>query len=264
LYRSSEALRVLLSEYSRLLSAPDVLSGTLIANPMSFDESVESCYKQQVPADYVDDRICQVSNLPEFTTEEALLSGFKQKTRNLVRKSLQQGFALRIADDDAAWDFLHAVHQENMAAIGGRAKPKSHFDALRRHIPKEWRKLFIAEKNGAPVAALLNLYYKKTVEYISPVIKQEHRAAQPLSFLIWHAMADAARNGYRRWVWGGTWKTQSSLHHFKAGWGAKDHPYCYLVRARAESRDRIKQDRDKILGAFAYYYVIPFQALEGA
>ena len=86
-----------------------------------------------------------------------------------------------------------------MAGIGGTAKPWAHFEAIRDAIPASARRLYIARLNGQPVAALLLLYFNRTVEYITPVIKHEYRSAQPLSFLIWHAMQDAIAEGFRWW-----------------------------------------------------------------
>lgn len=54
----------------------------------------------------------------------------------------------------------------------------------------------IASLDGRPVAALLLLYFNRTVEYFAPVIEHEYRSRQPLSFLIWQGMLDAVHRGY--------------------------------------------------------------------
>jgi len=242
---------------------PEVLSTTLVLSP--HDEDQRPAYERRLHCATTDHRIGQWTPLPppgpELLTRLERL--FRQKTRNLVRKALKQGFHEALTDEEWAWRFLHKVHDENMQAIGAKPKPWEHFASLRRHIPPPWRRLSVALFGGQPVAALLLLQFRHTIEYITPVVCKEYRASQPLSFLIFHAMQDAVGRGFRQWNWGGTWRTQHTLYRFKAGFGAIDRPYSYLVVASEESRRRLRAVRRQIGDAFPYYYVYPFAELDG-
>lgn len=253
--------KVLLEKYRSVILDSDVLSATLIVTPFENDKLNE--YLRVLGAPYTDKRIGQISDLPEDGEglEDRLMITFRQKTRNLVRKSLKQGFELSVSDDDWAWQFLYDIHKENISSIGGKAKPLSHFFALRKHIPNNERKLLVATLGDAPIAALLLLYFNRTVEYITPVIKHDYRSAQPLSFLIWHGMLSAIEEGYRWWNWGGTWISQGSLHHFKAGWGAIDTLYSYLINSNEEALAKIRANTKGVMDAFPYYYIFPFNRL---
>lgn len=250
--------RLLLERYRESVSEPGMLSATLILSP--FENAWVGDYEENLKPCCTEQRIGQITHLPDNgqDVEKRLLELFLQKTRNLVRKSLKQGFELVIADEELGWRFLYETHKENMEAIGGRAKPWEHFMALRKHIPENWRKLLIATWKGQPVAALMLLYFNLTVEYITPVIKHDFRPLQPLSFLIWHGMLRAIADGYRYWNWGGTWVTQESLHHFKAGWGSQDYPYSYLINASDRSVHKIKSNLADLQGVLPYYYLFPF------
>lgn len=247
-------------EYVR--GVQDLLSATTILSPLHPDHLEK--YKAIFPDCVLDNRICQISQLPNSCgrIDEALLSTMTQKTRNLVRKSLKQAFSVRESDNDADWEFLVNVHHENMAIIGGKPKPVEHFQYIRELLPKNHYKLYIAMLDDVPVAALLNFYYGKTVEYITPVIRHEYRTLQPLSFLIYHGMLDAARTGHLFWNWGGTWRTQQSLYHFKAGWGAIDKSYTYVTYMKDESVTLLKNDTQRIVAAYQWFYLFPFQLLE--
>jgi hypothetical protein len=245
----------MIHEYSDLLTATVVLS--------PFEEMHLDSYAAILVNGAADSRVGQMSSLPAdgADLDENLIKLFRQKTRNLVRKSLKQKFSLVSSDEEWAWNFLCVTHHENMTAVGGVPKPKGHFDALRRHIPAEWRDLLVATIDGKPVAALLMILFNKTVEYITPVIEKDYRSLQPLSFLIWHGMMRAAKNGFRWWNWGGTWHTQKSLHHFKAGWGAVDMPYSYLICASESGRKRLAEHRSALRELFPYYYTYPYHLL---
>ncbi|MBK7674985.1 MAG: GNAT family N-acetyltransferase [Candidatus Accumulibacter sp.] len=251
----------LLEAYRKALDSPSILSATMINSP--FEVAYQDTYLSRLAPRIVDHRIGQITELPKHGPDDAknLEGVFAQKTRNLVRKALRQGFVVARSSDDKAWNFLYDVHRENLDAIGGRPKPKEHFSALRRCIPEDWQQLSIAYLDGKPVAALLLLYFNNTVEYFTPVICSEYRSLQPLSFLIWNAMLDAIQRGFRWWNWGGTWEIQRSLHHFKAGWGAKDFPYAYFVNISDSNLRRLRDDRDLIIGSFPYFYIYPFDRL---
>ena len=250
--------QTLLAAYAEALLAPDVLTATLILTP--FENDRLPTYLARLKPPFTDHRIGQMTCLPSPGTalEQQLLLHFRRKTRNVVRKALQQGFALHITDADWAWRFLYETHVENLQALGGQAKPWSHFIALRTHIPAHWRRVFVATLADQPVAALLLLYFNQTVEYITPVIRHAYRSQQPLSFLIWHAMLWASREGYRWWNWGGTWLAQPSLYHFKAGWGAIDLPYTYLINVSEQVVSRVQAHLSALQAAFPYYYIFPY------
>jgi len=256
-----EVSQALLNRYDRIVNAPDLAFATLILSPR--DNQNSEIYLASISPDVMDGRIGQITDLPEdgADIEVRLENVFSQTTRNQARKARKQGFDLVMADDDSAWRFLYETHVENMSAIGGQAKPWEHFVAMRKTIPFEWRRLMLAKHNGTPVAAMLLFCFNRTVEYITPVIKHEYRSMQPLSFLIWHGMINAVRSGFRWWNWGGTWVTQKSLHHFKAGWGAKDQPYTYLIHAKPHAIEVLKQDRQIFEKAFPYFFTYPYHLL---
>jgi hypothetical protein len=257
-----EARAELLASYLNLVGEENVISATLILSPHEQD-SVEE-YRKVIRPVAEDLRHGQISHLPTESAqyEDQLYALMHQKTRNLVRKSLKQRFEYVIDDSDEAWEFLHATHVENMSAIGGSPKPKTHFEALRTEIPKERRKLTVAMLGKERVAALLLLMFNQTVEYVTPVIKVEHRSAQPLSFLIWQGMLDACHNGYRYWNWGGTWTSQMSLYRFKSRWGAVDYPYSYLISARERGIKKLSANKSALSELFPYYYAFPYGRLK--
>jgi hypothetical protein len=253
----SEARDALLRAVLPRWTADDVAFGTVILSHAETEHA--SQYHALLRPDTTDTRTGQVTVLPadgvdlEARLEKVLL----QKTRNLARKSLRQGFVLHDGDDATGWNYLVDTHHENLAALGGKAKPRAHFEALRLALPREWRRLLVATLEGTPVAALLLIRWGRTVEYLTPVISHAYRSRQPMSFLIWNGMVEAIRDGFTWWNWGGTWPSQESLFHFKAGWGAQSWPYQYLSRGRADALAAFRADAPAVMAAWPYYYVFP-------
>jgi len=252
--------RALLSEFVATADGEDLLSASMILLP---EEEVHiNTYEDILQPIQKDIRIGQITELTSFEeAEDGLKSMLRQKTRNLVRKSLKQGFAEIVTDENWAWEFLAQTHAENMAAIGGKSKPASHFRAMRETLPHHMRRLSVCLCGSTPTAALLLLVCGSTCEYITPVVVKEFRPRQPLTFLIWMAMIEAIRLGYRRWNWGGTWIGQETLHHFKAGFGARDFPYSYLIRAPEEGVAKLRQVKSQLGTLFPNFYAYPYSKL---
>ncbi|MBY0421764.1 MAG: GNAT family N-acetyltransferase [Parvularculaceae bacterium] len=252
----------LLNAFCAEIDAPDVVSSVMILSHA--EEEAAGTYRNALAPTALDHRIGQVTKLPEADDDATLLALYAQKTRNLVRKALKQGFSEEVRDDDAAWDALHHLHAENMAAIGGKAKPRAHLEALRATIPLAMRRLSLATEGGAVAAAMLVLYGGRTAEYVTPAVRSDMRPRQPLSFLVHLGLQDAIRRGMTDWNWGGTWVGQTALHHFKAGFGAEDRPYSYLVKASPSGLAAMKSRRAELGALFPYFYTYPYAALDSA
>lgn len=218
----------------------------------------KKCYEKILGTTLFEPRVAQIVRLPEGQgdIDDSVFKVMRSKTRNLVRKSLNQKFRLEHGGSDADWKFLMETHEENMRCIQGMPKSLESFKALREILGDRCR-LSLAFDGDIPVAAMLNLEYGPWVEYFLPVIKQEYRSRQPLSFLIYKSMCEAVSVGRRYWNFGGTRRGQDSLHHFKAGWGAQDYEYGYVLHATAQGMELFKKDMPSMMNVFSGYYLFP-------
>jgi hypothetical protein len=247
------ARAALVVAYREIVQAPGTAASTLIENPLAPGCADGLAY------DLIDERLGQLTPLPSAGDEEAgLMQSFHYKTRNMVRKAEKLGVQVEVDND--AMTFLVAVHEENMREIGGLAKPRGFFDALPRHFsPGQDYRLYVARLVGEPVAAVLVLFYNRTAEYYTPVVRREYRDSQALSAAIFRAMCDAAAEGYAWWNWGGTWLSQDGVYRFKSRWGTRDLPYRYFTSVHNPAI--LKVGRAELLAAYPSFFTVPFSAL---
>ena len=144
-----------------------------------------------------------------------------------------------------------------MLAIGGIPKTHAQVNKLVAMLGHACR-IHIARYNNENVAAMLCLHHKPGIEYMLPVIKQEFRPLQPLSFLIHTALIEACKDSYKYWNFGGTWATQHSLYHFKKGWGATDCPYTYCIM-RGDALEKLEKED---FARFSNYFIYPYDKLK--
>ncbi len=253
----SELARLALVEwYNALALAPETASATLIANP--FDEGS----LRDTVHTHTDYRVGQFTPLGGGSLRgEELFARFHHKTRNMIRKAEKCGVTVAVEND--ALDFLREVHEENLAALGGLAKPRAFFDAIPRcfAMERDYR-VYVARHNGVSVAALLVFQYGSTVEYYAPVIREPYRVLQPMSLLVFTAMTEAARAGLIWWNWGGTWPSQSGVYRFKKRWATEDRRYVYHVQLNRP--EILREQPDTVSAAYPFFYVLPFSLLQRA
>ena len=106
----------------------------------------------------------------------------------MIRKS--EKFNINIQADLSKVNEFYDLHKIDMLNKKGIPKPL-HFPNLIKIIPKDNIKLLVAYIDGK-FAGLLLLYYNKTVEYFTPVVKVEYKNTQVLSKIIFEAMIEAS------------------------------------------------------------------------
>ena len=246
----------LLAAFDRMADEEGCVSRTIITSPL--DAGVQR-YERR-PSTFRDRRTCQITPLPAAGEglDHRLLAAFEDPRPRNIRKAIKSGVTVSERWDEDALRFVARVHAGNIQALGGLIKPLDVFLAAPACFDRSQYRVFIAEREGREVAALLAFFYNGTVEYFTPAVLHDERPHQPLSLIVFEAMQRAVEAGCRRWNWGGTWASQTSLYDFKKRWGAVDHPYDYFTTVADSVLDRT---RDEILGAHPWFYVCPFDQL---
>lgn len=251
-----EAKLATLSAYVEFCESVGACASTVITNPLLDDIDF---YQKNLPHDLLDERIGQFTYFPEDQDGMTLLSQFEDPRPRNIRKAQRLGVQCTVSQSQDALGFLHATHEQNILSIGGLPKKLAFFQGVFQTFPREAWKVYIAEHNGERVAALLLLYFNRTVEYFTPCVVQKYRSLQALPLLIFQAMSEAMSEGYLRWNWGGTWLTQDGVYAFKKKWSTTDLPYKYFTRLYSQSVKAAT--REELLEEYSGFFVLPFSVL---
>ncbi len=247
------AEELLWEEYRDLIEEQDVIASTVIEHPT----------RQKPPppirVDHSDIRIGQVSTL-DFDAEDSdcLKGRLTDTARRNIRKAEKEGIIVQ--KRSVALHELKEIHFDNMEAIGGKPKPDMFFELLPKYFRAgEDYDVYVAERGGEIISALLIFYAGKTVEYFVPVTRLECRRLQPSAAILYRALLDTAKRGFCWWNWGGTWLEQKGVLAFKRKWGAVDYPYHYYTSVNC--KDIYDKSREWLLDAYPYFYTVPFGCL---
>lgn len=245
------------------------LSVTLIASPF---DSYEWAYELAFEDALTDRRVGTITELPEFVDAEdftiKLMSKFHSKTRNQVRKSYNECYAGFCSNeyplvDNAMLDFLMETHRENMEVVGGPVKSKE-FSIIGNWCIGKDVDLYVSrqKETGHQTAALLVAYFNKTVDYWVPAINVNFRHLNPLHILIFEAMKNAAKRGFKYWNWGGTTiPGMEDLLHFKQRFGGQTSIYKYYTKMSKPLPHGVTKEYWK--KEYPYFFIAPFSKIGG-
>ena len=250
---SDNATNMLIKKINEISTLNDTASNMYVSNLFENNSNKDFIYNIE------DSRIGQITPI-EFNEniEENLMESFHYKTRNMIRKAQKSDIGVHI--DNNAFDFLEITHKENMEAIGGKAKSSKFFELIKKYFESNLDyDIYVANKDGIYISAMLVFYYNNVVEYFTPVVKVEYRSFQPLSLLIFQAMVDNSNKKFKWWNWGGTWLSQDGVYRFKSRFGAIDKEYKYFIKVN--NQDIYNSTKEKLLSEYENFYTIPFDRL---
>ena len=247
--------KALIKELHKVAMENKCVSATIITSPF---ENNYALYKNVLEFDREVIRVGQITTLHEPNT---LLDSFHYKTRNSIKKALKSNLKVEVDNSQEAFDFLISEHIVGMQKIEANAKNAIFFmNVINLCKAGLDYNIYVASQDNNKISALLLFYFNKTVEYFTPVTKEEFRTLQPMSLLICKAMNDAFCNGYKYWNWGGTQTWQTGVYNFKKRWGTKNYNYHYLTKIYDVKIK--KYSRNEIAENYPYFFLLPFDSLD--
>lgn len=255
----SEIKTALLKRSLDLVQNLNCAAMVIITNP--FEDDI-TFYKEKFPYHFTDKRIGQITKLPDHEEdfESNLMQIFQRPRPQNIRKAIKSGVEHYSSNTIDALKLVHDLHRKNILAIGGLPKEFRFFKMILEHFNETEFKVYIAHLNGNPIAAVLLFYYNQVIEYFTPAIDEDKRNYQPLALLIFEAMKDGIKCGYRYWNWGGTWLSQKGVYDFKKRWGTVDYAYHYFIYVN--NRKLLESSKNSLLRDYPNYYVLPFDQLK--
>jgi FemAB-related protein (PEP-CTERM system-associated) len=157
--------------------------------------------------------------------DDAQLAAIPRKQRAEVRKGLGRDMVVRIGRDSDLRAMHYAVYAQSVRNLGTPVFPRKLFDAVLDGFGEDADILAVLH-DGAPVAAVLNLYHRGAVMPYWGGGVQAARALRANDVMYYRLMCHARARGCDRFDFGRS-KTDSGAYHFKRNWGFAPRPLAY-------------------------------------
>ncbi|MBV9264857.1 MAG: FemAB family PEP-CTERM system-associated protein [Acidobacteriaceae bacterium] len=180
------------------------------------------------------ERVCRYVTFTQdvCANEDKVLESIPRKTRYMVRKSLKQGFATRVAENPNAFEDLYA---KNLRKLGTPSFPSKFFRCLRENFAGEVdiREVIL---DGKLASSVLTFYFRDQALPYYGASDPEFNAVAPNNFMYYDLMRWSGANGYRTFDFGRSKKNVGGSYEFKSHWGMveRELPYEMLLVKRKQ------------------------------
>ena len=186
--------------------------------------------EQCVSEPNVDRYVC--FSQPLVSDEAALLASLPKKTRNVVRKTMKQGFEMRYRVSDL--ENFETLHARNMRRLGTPCFSSKYFSNLVRNFGDmvDVREVWL---DATPMAASLNIFFRGEMHTYHAAADTAYNALGPNTFMSFDHLRWAGANGYNSFDFGRC-KRGTGVFEFKRHWNTtmRELPYELLLVRRKE------------------------------
>ena len=193
--------------------------------------------------------------VPLVADPEAVRMTFSRTgVRQTISKGIKLGVTVRQGDTARDLDTFYLLYVRNRMRHGIPPQPRKLFSAiLERPGAGTTAMLYLAEHNGAAVAALIMLRHGGVTYAKYEGVDESRRDLQALYPLFWKTIEDAVRAGDRAYDFGRTAGDNAGLIQFKQRWGTVQTEMPYYFHPPADGVSVVKSDSLKyrlFTGAF--------------
>ena len=167
---------------------------------------------------------------------ETIWAAYKGSVRTDVRKATAAGVTVRPGHTDADIGAFYAIYRATMDRFGSVAKPRRLVADL---VGSPIGVLFLAEREGMPIAGLLLLVFGKTATVWMAASQPEERRHAPNHLLYHTALAWAIGCGYMRADFGASPPENAGLVKFKESFGATRADFGTMTKTVAPLRSAL-------------------------
>ncbi len=160
----------------------------------------------------------QVLALPK--SFEDLLAGFEAETRRTADRAERRGVSVRLARSESDWASFMNLQEKSMARQSGETHLRPAFIQALSALSIGQCRLWLAEFEGAIIAAALVFYHRSRAVWYLAGFDYEHRDKNPNNLLIREILRDAIDREMIEFDFGGS-PGLPGVEKFKSGFGAR-------------------------------------------
>ena len=141
--------------------------------------------------------------MPIDGDEKDILSRMKSKTRYNIRLAEKKGVKVFVSHEQRHVDAFCDLVEVTAKRDGITPHPRAYYRKMLQAIPESMLKLYVAEYEGAVVAANLVVFFGEYATYLHGASGNDHREMMAPYLLQWRQIQDARANGCEHYDFGG-------------------------------------------------------------
>ena len=157
--------------------------------------------------------------------DDVFASFKKTQVQQPILKSIRDGLTCRVSNDKESIKNFYRLHLLTRKRLGVPVQPKKFFDEVYENIiSNNYGFTVLVFKDINCISAGIFSGYSHTLTYKYGASDDTMLQLRPNNLMLWTAMQEAVRRGYRYFDFGKTDIANDGLRKFKSGWGATEEP----------------------------------------
>ncbi len=161
--------------------------------------------------------------------EEKVFAAFRGSMKRNIKKAAQSGLEIRMENSPAALKEYYKLHCLTRQKHGLPPQPYHFFRSIFDHIiSKNMGNVVLAEFEKTAIAGAIFFHFGDQAIYKFGASDMKYQHLRANNLVMWEAIRQYARNGYRMFSFGRTEPNNKGLRQFKTGWGAEEKAVPYF------------------------------------
>ena len=198
--------------------------------------------------DYVQDNslVLHITELEQ--DQDKLFSKFKKsQVQQIIKKADSFNLTVHFETSYSAVQEFYKLHLLTRKKLGVPIQPRNFFKLIFSEIiDKNLGFVIVVKKNGIPVSAGLFMFYNEYFTYKFGASNPDYLKYRPNNVMIWEAMKEASKRGFKYFDFGKTEIDNSGLRKFKSGWGTNEYSLIYSFYPK-QYHSSLSKLKDKII-----------------
>lgn len=163
--------------------------------------------------------------------------------KRAISRARRSGLEVRRCSDRAEVRQFVGLYSRMRREKGLLPQPERFFESIWDFMRGETSsEILFADYGGRPVSGILLLKYKDTVVYEYGATEEGFHRLSPSPLLLWEAIVQASRDGYRIFDFGRSAVSDEGLIRFKGRWGAQQRRLPYYEMGCTARMSSLRSD----------------------
>jgi hypothetical protein len=182
---------------------------------------------------------------------------FKSSTRRNIRKAEREGVTVIIGNSLPEVDTFYRLHCITRKKHGLPPQPSEFFHKIHEYIVgNNHGQVALAHYQGRAIAGAVYLHFGQEAIYKFGASMSEYLHLRPNDLLMWSAIQEYCRKGYKTFCFGRTEPQNEGLRQFKNGWGTAEKKV-YYYRFDVGKKEYLKGPSTDLSIATALFRMTP-------
>jgi len=257
-YQDKEIIFKKFSEYALKIAKKNNCLTLTICTPPFEDKENLILYRKYFKPDFEKENFYQYIDLKNQLLNNTG-SHFRNNLRRNLRKAEKENLQVFFKDNERIFNQWYDIYKKRAKEINAELIPYNFLSSIRENLIETnnyW--LITAFKDKRQICGALYVGRGKVIDIFLLMMDSNYKNCQGNTLVIWESLKYFKRLGFEYFNWQSCSSRNSSVYHYKKGWGSEEGIHFYLTKVIGNLNQIKKHPLDEIKEAYKWHYLLPY------